>query len=138
MNYQIDYNSHISEDWLKYCSFYTAVFSNKKILYKEHYFNFFLLLEHSISRYHFVLISMYHLVLISRYHFVLIKISSFNKPPLTHLFKSKYHHSIDHRWHICQVSLCFNQSIIIQYTTIDTFVLIKISSFNKPPLTHLF
>jgi ABC-type uncharacterized transport system fused permease/ATPase subunit len=39
--------------------------------------NFFLLLEQSISRYHFVLIS--------RYHFVLIKVSSFNKPPLTHL-----------------------------------------------------
>jgi hypothetical protein len=37
-----------------------------------------------------------HFVLISRYHFVLIKISSFNKPPLT------------------QISLCFNQNIIIQ------------------------
>ena len=80
MNYKIDYNSHISEDLLKYCSFYTAVFSNKKILYKEHYFTFFLLLEQ----------------LISRYHFVLIQVSSFNKPPLT------------------QVSLCFNQNIIIQ------------------------
>jgi hypothetical protein len=43
MNYKIDYNSHISEDLLKYCSLYTAVFSNKKILYKEHYFNFFFL-----------------------------------------------------------------------------------------------
>jgi hypothetical protein len=70
MNYKIYYNSHISEDLLKYCSLYTAVFSNKKILYKEHYFNFFLLLEQ----------------LISRYHFVLIKVSSLNKPPLTQLF----------------------------------------------------
>jgi hypothetical protein len=46
------------------------------------------------------------------YHFDLVKISSFKKPPLT------------------QVSLCFNQNIIIQKTTIATFVLIKISSFN--------
>jgi hypothetical protein len=57
-------------------------------------------------------------------------------PPLTHLFWSKYHHSINHHWHryhsvlikissfnkppLTQVSLCFNQYIIIQLTTIDT------------------
>jgi hypothetical protein len=63
-------------------------------LCRKDYKRWVLLLEQSISRYHYVLISRYHFALISRYHFVLIsrnhfvliKVSSFNKPPLTQLF----------------------------------------------------